>query len=112
MVNGDGEDREELEDRVIERFDEAYRGTFDWDQWGAREDFIDNLSHLTDDTLAYMADSTQEELEDWANYGFEEGMEEPPDWLLEMGWYDDDGDWHNPFGITGKNNGESRSDHG
>jgi hypothetical protein len=105
MVDGDEQDREELEDQIIGKFDEAFGGTYDWDQWGARDDFIQSLDHLSTDTLAFMADSTADEIEDWANYGFEEGMEEPPEWLLEMGWYDDDGDWHNPFGTTGSNMG-------
>lgn len=97
----DYEDREELEDRVIAQFDAEYGGTFDWDHWGARETFIENLDHLSNDVLEFMVVSSAEEMEDWANYGFEEGMEEPPDWLLDMGWYDDDGEWHNPFWYHG-----------
>lgn len=97
MAEDDIVSREELEDAVISKFDSIYDGDMEYELYGGRDEFVDGLSHLSDDALAFMAEADRDSIEEYANYGFDEGQEDPPDWLEELGWYDDDGDWHNPF---------------
>lgn len=97
MVDDPDYTREELMDVVIAKMDSIYSDNYGWEMDGGRDHFVRDIENFTDDALEYMAESDMDEFTDLANYGFDEGMDEPPDWLLEMGWYDDDGDWHNPF---------------
>jgi len=97
MAIGDFEDREELFDAVFDRFQNLYEDTYRWEAEGGADSTRENLEHLSDDQLFEVWEFSDQEFGDLAEYGFAENMEDPPDWLLEMGWYDDDGDWHNPF---------------
>lgn len=97
MVDEYQPDREELMDIVLDRMDSIYEDNYDWEMGGGRDNFIDAIDNFSDDTLRDMAERDLDEFSDLAEYGFEENMVEPPDWLLDLGWYDDDGDWHNPF---------------
>jgi len=100
MVDNDDFDdysREELIDFVVEKMDRLHADEYNWEMWGGRDNFADDVQNFSDETLRDMAERDLDEFTDLANFGFDEGMDEPPDWLLEMGWYDDDGDWHNPF---------------
>lgn len=92
MVDDDDLDRDELEDAVKERFEELYADTYSWEVSG-RDSFIRDLDQLSNEDLEQMLEFSDEEMEQLAEYQ----EEDAPDWLLEMGWYDDDGDWHNPF---------------
>lgn len=97
MVDYEDFDREQLEDAVLERFESLYSNTWNWEANGGREDVQDRIEDIPTETLQEMLDYSDEQWGDLAEYGYGEGQEEPPDWLIEMGWYDDDGDWINPF---------------
>src|SRR6266571_1096958 len=96
MVDDEEYTREELMDAAIEKMYSIYAYTYSWEIYG-RDAFSRDVENFSDAALRDMVERPEEDFAELANYGFELNMEEPPDWLLELGWYDDDGDWHNPF---------------
>ena len=93
MVDDEEFDRGELEDLVQEKFDQIYGDTVRWEIDGGREHFADSLENVSDGDLDYMLTLSADQIEDFAEFD----VDDAPDWLIDMGWYDDDGDWHNPF---------------
>lgn len=99
VINEDDPDaysRENLEREAIEIFDNIYDHSISW-ELGGRDHFANNLDELSDDTLLFFTELTAEQIESYADYGYDLEQEDPPEWLVELGWYDDDGEWHNPF---------------
>lgn len=82
----------ELNQELLDTFDRIYSDTLRWET-GGRDDFWANLDNLDEDQKIQMLEFADDSIEDLADYQ----EEDAPDWLKEMGWYDDDGDWHNPF---------------
>ena len=65
MAEDDIVSREELEDAVISKFDSIYDGDMEYELYGGRDEFVDGLSHLSDDALAYMAEADRDSIEEY-----------------------------------------------